>query len=233
MMIEEQVNKLCSELGIRSLNKTNHKETLQLIARALEERMRLVKQLQQQCIEAEEEMTFIPHHQSTTTTTEHQAFFYEEEETSTIYDDIIIDDEITGTTTMAITANDEDNNTIMNDCTDAVVVESISYSTKSDFSYVNASTEADTASDNHLKQLEKKYQLQLPHYIYNRLMPHQKEGVDFVWNCLHTNHPINGCVLADFMGLGKTLQIVSIINLYLTVNKVLSTDSLIINLLTV
>lgn len=43
----------------------------------------------------------------------------------------------------------------------------------------------------------------IPRWLYDKLLPHQKKGVEFLWE-LHKNI---GGVLADDMGLGKTVQI--------------------------
>lgn len=41
------------------------------------------------------------------------------------------------------------------------------------------------------------------------LRPHQREGVQFVFECVTGQREFdgNGCILADDMGLGKTLQV--------------------------
>ena len=44
------------------------------------------------------------------------------------------------------------------------------------------------------------------------LKPHQFEGVSFLWNHLTRNQ---GCILADYMGLGKTLQVICTLHTYL------------------
>ncbi|XP_072952965.1 DNA repair and recombination protein RAD54 [Typha angustifolia] len=46
------------------------------------------------------------------------------------------------------------------------------------------------------------------------LRPHQREGVQFMFNCvsgLSSADGINGCILADDMGLGKTLQSITLL----------------------
>lgn len=45
-----------------------------------------------------------------------------------------------------------------------------------------------------------------------QLRPHQREGVQFLYECLmgFRNHECFGCILADEMGLGKTLQCISV-----------------------
>lgn len=44
------------------------------------------------------------------------------------------------------------------------------------------------------------------------LKPHQFEGVSFLWNHLTRDQ---GCILADYMGLGKTLQVICTLHTYL------------------
>ncbi|KRT84479.1 helicase [Oryctes borbonicus] len=55
--------------------------------------------------------------------------------------------------------------------------------------------------------------------ITQRLKAHQKEGVRFMWNncyesvnAIKENKPGTGCILAHCMGLGKSLQVVALIN---------------------
>lgn len=45
------------------------------------------------------------------------------------------------------------------------------------------------------------------------MRPHQKEGVKFMLECVCgiRGANINGCILADSMGLGKTLQSITLI----------------------
>ena len=45
------------------------------------------------------------------------------------------------------------------------------------------------------------------------LRPHQREGVQFMYDCLvgRKGKDISGCILADDMGLGKTLQVIAIV----------------------
>ena len=51
-----------------------------------------------------------------------------------------------------------------------------------------------------------------PQYA-KKLRPHQVEGVKFMFNCINGNKlsGFNGCILADSMGLGKTLTTLSLI----------------------
>lgn len=44
--------------------------------------------------------------------------------------------------------------------------------------------------------------------LFQILRPHQREGVEFMYECVSgkKNPALSGCILADYMGLGKTLQ---------------------------
>lgn len=50
-------------------------------------------------------------------------------------------------------------------------------------------------------------------FIGKNLRPHQKEGVKFMFDCVSglRSADIEGCILADSMGLGKTLQTISLV----------------------
>ncbi|CAM6092312.1 unnamed protein product [Calypogeia fissa] len=50
-------------------------------------------------------------------------------------------------------------------------------------------------------------------YLASKLRPHQREGVQFMYECvMGTRNPLfTGCLLADAMGLGKTLQVIALI----------------------
>eukprot|EP00730_Choanoeca_flexa_P016522 TRINITY_DN7827_c0_g1_i2.p1 TRINITY_DN7827_c0_g1~~TRINITY_DN7827_c0_g1_i2.p1 ORF type:complete len:638 (+),score=118.21 TRINITY_DN7827_c0_g1_i2:78-1916(+) len=50
-------------------------------------------------------------------------------------------------------------------------------------------------------------------YLGNTLRPHQREGVQFMFECLTGKDDLDGtgCVLADDMGLGKTLQCITLV----------------------
>ena len=54
-------------------------------------------------------------------------------------------------------------------------------------------------SNEELKSISK----DLPEFVHEKLYPHQKRGVKFLWDNIKNG---NGCILADFMGMGKTLQ---------------------------
>jgi SNF2 family DNA or RNA helicase len=55
--------------------------------------------------------------------------------------------------------------------------------------------------------------LKIEAFIYDKLRPHQVEGVNFMYECItgQRGKAIEGCILADFMGLGKTLQTLTLI----------------------
>ena len=49
-------------------------------------------------------------------------------------------------------------------------------------------------------------------YISQRLRPHQRDGIQFVYDCVMGRHgPGKGCILADEMGLGKSLQALTVL----------------------
>lgn len=50
-------------------------------------------------------------------------------------------------------------------------------------------------------------------FLAQRLRPHQKEGVQFMYNCItgKRKQGFFGCILADSMGLGKTLQAITLL----------------------
>ena len=50
-------------------------------------------------------------------------------------------------------------------------------------------------------------------FLCDYLRPHQREGVQFLYNCVTGNGNFNGngCILADEMGLGKTLQSIALV----------------------
>ena len=50
---------------------------------------------------------------------------------------------------------------------------------------------------------------QFPQMMLDKLYSHQKRGVKFLWENLAKG---NGCILADFMGMGKTLQTASYVS---------------------
>ena len=51
----------------------------------------------------------------------------------------------------------------------------------------------------------------LDRVLVSRMRAHQIEGIRFMYNCVmeHTNPGFQGCILADSMGLGKSLQVPS------------------------
>lgn len=69
--------------------------------------------------------------------------------------------------------------------------------------------------DSLLRELNEKELVHIPMFVYQKLMSHQKYGVYFMWkNMFKNENGINGCILADFMGLGKTLQVTTLVNMY-------------------
>ncbi|MCJ1435837.1 hypothetical protein MMC27_005213 [Xylographa pallens] len=47
--------------------------------------------------------------------------------------------------------------------------------------------------------------------IGTRLQPHQLEGIQFMWSEIVTNDQEQGCLLAHSMGLGKTMQVITLL----------------------
>lgn len=64
-----------------------------------------------------------------------------------------------------------------------------------------------------LKEEDKKVHVVVDPVVANILRPHQREGVQFMYNCV-TGRNIEGyygCIMADEMGLGKTLQCITLL----------------------
>ncbi|KAL8926734.1 MAG: hypothetical protein Q9208_002808 [Pyrenodesmia sp. 3 TL-2023] len=61
-----------------------------------------------------------------------------------------------------------------------------------------------------LGKLEEQGLVYLPASIGARIQPHQKDGVRFLWREIIEDHATGqGCLLAQTMGLGKTMQVIS------------------------
>jgi len=58
----------------------------------------------------------------------------------------------------------------------------------------------------------------LPAEVRHILKPHQIDGVIFLWRHL-VSRSSPGCLLADFMGLGKTLQVLTVLCMFLSLMK--------------
>ncbi|GJN22373.1 hypothetical protein PR202_gb09929 [Eleusine coracana subsp. coracana] len=56
--------------------------------------------------------------------------------------------------------------------------------------------------------------IEVDHLLVRYLRPHQREGVQFMFDCVSgslSDDGISGCILADDMGLGKTLQSITLL----------------------
>ncbi len=69
----------------------------------------------------------------------------------------------------------------------------------------------------YVKKIENyKHDKQIPESIKSLLKDHQKEGVDWIINMFDNDF---GCLLADEMGVGKTLQAITVLSIYQNLNK--------------
>ena len=60
-------------------------------------------------------------------------------------------------------------------------------------------------------------------HIGSRIQPHQKDGVQFMWKALTTDHhDLQGCLLSHTMGLGKTMQVITLMVTMAEVSKSLN-----------
>ncbi|ELQ75342.1 Nucleotide excision repair protein RAD16, partial [Trachipleistophora hominis] len=89
-----------------------------------------------------------------------------------------------------------------------------------DYSYLRKKMEEEAkiyAVHKNLKQSEKVFRkkkvvpvnVEVPHNLRTKLLPHQKRGLDWMISCEQS--PVSGGILADEMGLGKTIQVLSLI----------------------
>ena len=53
----------------------------------------------------------------------------------------------------------------------------------------------------------------IPHFLASQLKPHQVEGIEFMWKHVAAGNP-GGCILAHSMGLGKSLQVCTLIHAF-------------------
>lgn len=71
------------------------------------------------------------------------------------------------------------------------------------------------------------------HRFEGRLKPHQKDGVQFMWETCYESVKMlktskgSGCILAHCMGLGKTFQVITLIHTLFT-HKITNTKHVLI-----
>eukprot|EP01117_Protostelium_nocturnum_P006833 TRINITY_DN2452_c0_g1_i1.p1 TRINITY_DN2452_c0_g1~~TRINITY_DN2452_c0_g1_i1.p1 ORF type:complete len:1058 (+),score=237.18 TRINITY_DN2452_c0_g1_i1:1390-4563(+) len=63
-------------------------------------------------------------------------------------------------------------------------------------------------------------EVKIPIELSRVLLPHQVEGVRFLWENTVYMKGIEGCLLADSMGLGKTLQMISLLSVLFLRNQI-------------
>ncbi|XP_072388064.1 uncharacterized protein [Diabrotica undecimpunctata] len=96
------------------------------------------------------------------------------------------------------------------------LLESMSQSTPSDETEKNPPLILD------MEEKTNKILVKVSPNITNRLKPHQRKGIKFMWDSCYESlkrikeHPGSGCILAHCMGLGKTFQVLSLIHTLFT-----------------
>lgn len=67
-----------------------------------------------------------------------------------------------------------------------------------------------------MKDGEEKEVVTVHPHLMGKLKFHQVEGIKFMWNACFKSAIKSGCVLAHCMGLGKSLQVVTLAHTVLT-----------------
>lgn len=65
-------------------------------------------------------------------------------------------------------------------------------------------------------QIKNEDQVVVNQKMFEKLKYHQIEGIKFMWNACFKTNSSAGCVLAHCMGLGKSLQVVTLSHTVLT-----------------
>lgn len=80
---------------------------------------------------------------------------------------------------------------------------------------------------------KKKEKIVVHREITKHLKPHQREGIKFMYDCCYGSadtldkHPGSGCILAHCMGLGKTLQLITLLHTVISYPQ-LKTDKVLV-----
>ena len=65
-------------------------------------------------------------------------------------------------------------------------------------------------------QIKNEEQVIVNQKMNDKLKQHQREGIEFMWNCCFKTNSNGGCIIAHCMGLGKSLQVVTLCHTVLT-----------------
>ncbi|KAI9915063.1 hypothetical protein PsorP6_008627 [Peronosclerospora sorghi] len=106
---------------------------------------------------------------------------------------------------------EEDGDTVLND--DEIASEEAACALTSENGQLNPSEETDEYG--RVRLVESCRDVWIAREIKPVLKPHQVEGVQFMHSHVTANR---GCILADYMGLGKTLQVITVIHSFIVDN---------------